>query len=137
MLKTLWKDRLFVLTLSHIQMFSDAPATDFWKHCGKWRNCSSWAISPFATMFSTLFNNLVFLYSYFPLFCIDVFKVICCRFAVCGKELRNSFWGFSQCFHLCIRYNWLSDSYIDVLTADCFNRFSTQIKFWQKNGTFM
>ena len=29
----------------------------FWKHCGKRRNCSQLAISPFPTVFSTLLEN--------------------------------------------------------------------------------
>ena len=47
-----------LLTLSHLQTHFDAiAADDFWKHCGQRWNCSSWAISPLATMSSTLFNN--------------------------------------------------------------------------------
>ena len=40
-------------------MLSDASAADnFWKPCDKRRNCAKQAISPFATMFSTLFKKL-------------------------------------------------------------------------------
>ena len=45
-----------VLTLPHLQTLSDAyAADDFWKFCGKRRNCSCWN-SPFAIMISTLFT---------------------------------------------------------------------------------
>ena len=37
--------------------FDAIAADDFWKHCGQKGNCSWLAISPLATMFSTLFNN--------------------------------------------------------------------------------
>ena len=30
---------------------------EFWKHCDKKINCSWWTMSPFATMFSTVFSN--------------------------------------------------------------------------------
>ena len=68
-------------------------ADDFWKHCGKRRNCSSWAISHFATMamFSILFNNYTFIYGEF----------LCFRFVVCGKGLicciTVSNWNMSLC----------------------------------------
>ena len=42
-----------------------------------------WAISPLATMLSTLFNNWTIFYGDFSGFCHYVFKVVCCRFAVC------------------------------------------------------
>ena len=46
------------LTLSHMQTHYEAiAADDFWKHCGQGQNCSWWAISPLATMFSTSFDN--------------------------------------------------------------------------------
>ena len=35
------------------------PVQVFWKHCGKRRNCSKWAISPFPTMFSTCLENFL------------------------------------------------------------------------------
>ena len=43
---------------SYLQTHFDAIAADiFWKHCSQMWNCSWWAISSLATMFSTLFNN--------------------------------------------------------------------------------
>ena len=52
-----------VLTHSHTMTPFDAPGKQaFWKHCGKRRNCSQRAISPFPTVFSTdLDNFLLFL----------------------------------------------------------------------------
>ena len=42
------------LTHSHTMTPFDAPGKQaFWKHYGKRRNCSQWAISPFPTVFST------------------------------------------------------------------------------------
>ena len=76
------------LILYHILTLSDASAADdFWKHCGKGRNCSKREISPFVTMFTTFCINYTFIYRDFQFFCQLAFKVICCRFAVCGKGL--------------------------------------------------
>ena len=57
-------------------------ADDFSKHCDKIRNCSYWAISPFATMFSTLVNNYLLIYRDFLYFFKNVFKVAFSRFLV-------------------------------------------------------
>ena len=47
-----------LLTHSHSMTPFDAPGKQaFWKHCGKRRNCSLRAISPFPTVFSTSLNN--------------------------------------------------------------------------------
>ena len=35
---------------------------------------------------------------YFPYFCLDNFKAVCCRFVVCGKELTHSIF-FISVFH--------------------------------------
>ena len=48
------------LTHSHTKTPFDAPGKQaFWKHCGKRRNCSSQAISPFPTVFSTCLDNFL------------------------------------------------------------------------------
>ena len=60
----------------------------FWGLCSRWLLKTLWqrkkllkrAISSFATMFSTLFSNLTYIYRAFPCFCLDVSKVVCCRF---------------------------------------------------------
>ena len=68
----------------------DVSAADiFWKHCDKRRNCSKQAISPFATIFSISLSNNTYNCKMFPYFWVDIFNVICCRFAVCGKGLIN------------------------------------------------
>ena len=51
-------------------------------------NNSKQAISPFATRFSTFFSKYTYNYRDFPYFLVAIFKVVCCRFAVCGKELN-------------------------------------------------
>ena len=48
------------------------------------------AISPLATMFSTLFNNKTIFYGDFSGFCHHVFKVVCWKFVECGKGLKDS-----------------------------------------------
>ena len=50
---------------------------------------STRVIFPFAIMFSTLFSKYTLIYIIFvPCFCLDVYKVICSWFAVCGKGLK-------------------------------------------------
>ena len=76
------------LTLSYLQTHFDATAAEnFWKHCGQRWICSSWAISPLATMFSTLFNNKAIFYGDFWGFCHYVSRFVCCRSVVCGEGL--------------------------------------------------
>ena len=49
-----------LLTHSHTMTPFDTPGKQaFWKHCGKRRNCSIWAISPFPTVFSTHLHNFL------------------------------------------------------------------------------
>ena len=49
---------------SYLHMRFDAfEADEFWKHCGKWRNCWRWAFSTFATMLSSLFDNYTFMHN--------------------------------------------------------------------------
>ena len=61
-----------------------------WKHRDKKRNCSKQAISPFDTIFSITFNKSSFREIFhFPYYCWDVFKVVVCRFVVCGKGLNH------------------------------------------------
>ena len=62
---------------------------NFRKYSGKWGNCSWWAISPFARMFSTLiYLNYAFFKRILPSFWRYVFNVVCCRNDVCGKGLK-------------------------------------------------
>ena len=66
---------LTFLTFSHLQMHSDAnEAEHFRNHCGKRNNCSSWAISLFATMFQLLLNILSFI-EFVPLFWQGMWKL--------------------------------------------------------------
>ena len=57
-------------------------------------------MSPFATIFSTFISNYSFIYKDFPCFSKDVFEVVCCRFDVYGKGIKN-FW--SCIWILCIK----------------------------------
>ena len=64
------------------------PLQNFWKQNWKMRNCSKWVVSPFASMFSPLFNNYSFL-----CVCLDIFKVFCNRFVVCDCHYTNDNWS--------------------------------------------
>ena len=62
---------------------------------------SSWAASPYATMISLLHNYGSFISTDFPNFCLDVYKVVCCRFVECGTGLNN-FFSFHNVFKSCL-----------------------------------
>ena len=71
-------------------MFSDASvADDLRKHDDKRWNCSWWVIPILASMFSTLSNNFTSIKRNCSYFWLQVCKVICCRFVVCGKGLND------------------------------------------------
>ena len=54
-------------------------------------------------MYSCLLNNkYTFMFWYFPYFCLDAFKVVCCKFAVCGKGF-NPFPDIDAFWRLCSR----------------------------------
>ena len=71
------------LTHSHTMTPFDTPGKQaFWKHCGKRRNCSQRAISPFSTVFSTRLDNFLpfssnFKLSYANFFSLEESKI--CR----------------------------------------------------------
>ena len=70
------KSRHRVLTHSHTMTPFDAPEKQaFWKHCGKRRNCSLWAISPFPTVFSTRLDNFLPFLSYLILSSANSFSL--------------------------------------------------------------
>ena len=65
----------------------------------------------FATMFSTSYSFVTFIERDIPYFCLAVFKVVCCRFAVCGRGLMSYINTclliilivvFQLCHYLCI-----------------------------------
>ena len=56
------------------------------------------AISPFATMFSTLFYNYILTSRDFQYFCLEVFKVDYCRFVVCRQGLTETYNNGSRRF---------------------------------------
>ena len=49
---------------------------------------TKWAISPFATIISNFLRYYTYNFRDFSYFGVDIFKVVCCRFAVCGKRLN-------------------------------------------------
>ena len=74
-------------TLSHIQTLSWAADENLKAYWQKEEIALKQAISPFATMLSTLFNSFSYIYWNFPYFCLEVFQVCCCKFDLCGKGL--------------------------------------------------
>ena len=61
-----------------------------WKYRCKRRNCSWWAIPPFATMYSNQYSINIFSFieiSFFFFF----FKIVCCRFDINGTRLRGPY----------------------------------------------
>ena len=74
---------------SDIRWQGTPAADDFLNHCGKRRNGpNDEQFLTFATMISTLFNTDTIIYRHFLPFVLDNFKVVCCRFIVCGKGLN-------------------------------------------------
>ena len=96
-LKSLQTPLFLCLTLSHIQTLSDASATDnFWKHCGKREKFLMMSNFSFCQNIQLSFQlystkNHMFIDRDFPYFCLNVFKVICCKFSVRVKALINPF----------------------------------------------
>ena len=78
--------------------FKPFPHIDtFWHLCSsttfetivtKGKNCLFWAISPFVTMVSSFCSNYIFIYRHFLGSCQHAFKIVCCRFDVCGKGFK-------------------------------------------------
>ena len=87
----------------------------FCKHCDKSRNCSKQEISPFVTKFSTLsviipsFSDIFHIFFY-------VFKVVCCRYVLCGKGLNM--WAI-----------WLP---VWTVSMSVYMYYSPRCNFWQK-----
>ena len=131
-LKKYWYNNVHTRPLCLISVFNAFPHIDafrrhlqqttFWKHCDKRWNCSRRAISPFATMFSTLLNYYTFINRDVSNLSALYFKVVCRRYVVWGKGLTlyliptrsptsdaaGVFWSkqflvFSQCFQLFIK----------------------------------
>ena len=51
-----------------------STADNNWKHCDKKKNCSYWAVSSFAVMFSTLFKYYTIVYRGFQYFFLRCFE---------------------------------------------------------------
>ena len=73
----------FSLTLSETSPgFYVSAVKVFWKHCGKRRNCSLWALSPFPTLFSTHSFSAIFINS----------KIVVCKRFQFGR-VKNLLFG--------------------------------------------
>ena len=66
----------FIPSFNHFTHGADANIVA-WKAFFSF-NCHNW--------FSTLFQNSISIYWYISNICLDIFKVVCYRFVVCGKE---------------------------------------------------
>ena len=75
----------FLNPFPHVDNFWHLCSRQLLKLCDKRRNCSKQAIPPFATKFSTFFSICTYNKRAFPYFLVDIFKVVCCRFVICGK----------------------------------------------------
>ena len=77
-LKLVWVfTNLSCLTHSHIMTLFDAYGKEaFRKHCGKRRNCSLRAISPFPTMFSTLSKTEIIIFVTFNFSSANAFTLV-------------------------------------------------------------
>ena len=90
-----------ILFLTHyfIDTHFNASTTDsFWKHCGKRRNCSKRAFSPFPTMFSTQIIESPFVHIFdISLFAAELEEP---KIGISGKGLRplpTELRGLSTC----------------------------------------
>ena len=75
---------------SYRRFLTPLQQTAFWKHSNKRRNCTKHAISPFVTMFFTFSLRLSIQLWRFSIFWQRLFKVVCCRIALCEKGLNES-----------------------------------------------
>ena len=66
-------------------------------------NCSWWALTPFATMFTTHCSNFTFINGDFQYFWLDDFKYVCCIFVVCWEVIINPFPHIDAFWRLCSR----------------------------------
>ena len=79
-------------THSHTMTPFDAPGKQtFWKHPGKRRNCSYWAISPLPTVFSTRLEKFLLFSSNSKLLSADCFTLNLCKILSSGNGLKTSF----------------------------------------------
>ena len=117
-----------------------ASAVDDWKHCGKRRNCSKQVISSFATIFCTSFSNIIYIFRDFPRFCLDVIKVVCCKFVIYGKREIARFEQFlllSLCFQKAVFTKRAISPFATMFSTFC-HRLSIQLWifsiFWQNTS---
>ena len=76
------------------------------KKCCKSRHCSNKAISPFTTMFSAQFNNVLYLIENLHCFVEVFFKVVSFRFVLCWKWLTT----IQIMWHVCLVILTLTDA---------------------------
>ena len=111
---------------TELQTLSDASvADDCWTHCEQFLH-----FQPFPSyrrilthLKQTTFENIVtqgeiaqIQYRDFPYFCLEVFKVVCYRFAACGKGLYNTSFIYRYCI---VMYVFLLRSFQSRLLQIC------------------
>ena len=87
-------------------------STVFWKHCGKRRNCSKWAISRFPSAFSTRLKNFL------PFSSV---KIVVCKLSV---------WE-SQIFVVCERVKHKSLLHTKLAELSKSNAFAFDSSYWK------
>ena len=119
--------------------------TTFWKHWGKWRNCSWWAISPFATMF---LNSIQHILQSF----IEVFHIFepqqSCRFNLWLKPFQctdDFMSNFSFCHNVFNYYTstialskyWHLTTFENIVAKEEISPFATMFKNLFNNLNFI
>ena len=94
-----WLDSIVVWCLLAYDLLwlNSFPHTDaFWRLCNVRLLKTLWQkekllktsnLSFCYNVFNFFSSNYTFIFGDFPWFCLDVFKVVCCGFVVCGKGL--------------------------------------------------
>ena len=118
----------------------------FWHICSRCRlknilakksNCSEWAISPLATMFSALLIKPLSVEIFHSCLCEYIFKVVCCRFNS-GLTLSFAIWAIGSKWLRQIRH-W-PKSRLSPFSRSNFQKFPTRNIFYlysYKNPTFI
>ena len=102
-------EKCFQIIYSVCILFLTLPHIDaFWRICSRrflkisWQKKKLLKKSNFSfchNVFTFFFSNYTYNSRDFPYFWVDIFKVICCRFSVCGKGLIEVFY-ISHICHL-------------------------------------
>ena len=80
-------------------------------------------------MISTLFNNHTIIYRVFIYFGLNNYKVVCCRFIVCGKGLSLLLKMNELYILYMIMYKWgFQENLITVHKYDIYDKYESKIK---------